>query len=257
MTLLDTPQVSGCYFFPRRDPIAEPHVVSVDDVQLHCHDNRRDASVTLLHFHGNGGTVGDYVNRGADDGFQSLDARIVFAEYRGYGGSNGEPQLVAQLDDCEAILDSLDVSDQNVIVFGRSIGSLYAVELAARRPNLGGLVLESGIDDPAERFLTYADLETLGVSPETVAEQAKHHFDHEAKLRPFQQPSLVLHAEDDSLINLSHAQRNHGWLSEGNQHARLVTFAAGGHNAIMMMNYEPYFNEVAKLIQQVAQRAEG
>ncbi len=81
MSILDTPQVSGAYFFPRRDDIDDPHVVDVGEAILHCCKINRDgADVTLLHFHGNGETVGDYVKRGAGDEFAQLNANIVFAE---------------------------------------------------------------------------------------------------------------------------------------------------------------------------------
>ncbi len=249
MLLLDTPQVSGAYFFPRLDPLADPHIVSVDGAELHCHLHQvADDALTLIHFHGNGETVGDYVRRGAGAGFLELGVNVLFAEYRGYGGSSGSPGLVAQLDDCEAILDSLGIADERAIAFGRSIGSLYAVELCARRPKLGGLVLESGIADPAERFLTYADLRSLGVDESSVEAEARQYFDHEAKLKQYINPLLILHASDDTLIHISHAERNFRWAGASSQKKTLCRFDSGGHNAIMAMNYPAYFAELRALL---------
>jgi pimeloyl-ACP methyl ester carboxylesterase len=249
MTLLDTPQISGAYFFPRFDELSAAHVVAVEGAELHCHRHQvNDDALTLIHFHGNGETVGDYVKRGAGAGFFDLGVNVVFAEYRGYGGSTGSPALVSQLADCEAVLDSLHIPDDRAVAFGRSIGSLYAVELCARRPNLGGLILESGIADPAERFLTYADLASLGVDESTVQAEARKYFDHEAKLRQYANPLLILHAADDALIDFDHAERNFRWAGASSQKKALCRFESGGHNAIMSVNYATYFAEVQALL---------
>lgn len=253
MSLLDQPQISGEYFFPRRDPIDSPFIVSVDGAELHCYRHHvDDAQPTILHFHGNGETVGDYIRHGSGASFANLGVNVVFAEYRGYGGSTGAPQLVAQLGDCEAILSAIDVDERLVVAFGRSIGSLYAIELCARRPHLGGLIIESGIADPAERFLNYADLSALGVEPREVVAESHRYFDHEKKLRGYSNPLLVLHCEDDQLINLSHARRILQWSGASEEQKRLKIFPRGGHNAIMAMNQVEYFAEVQSLLDVVS-----
>ena len=68
------------------------------------------------------------------------------------------------LGDGEATVKAAGLAPERVIAFGRSIGSLYAIELAHRQPALAGLILESGIADPSERFLTYADLTAAGIT---------------------------------------------------------------------------------------------
>jgi len=64
------------------------------------------------------------------------------------------------LGDGEAAINAAGIKPERAIALGRSIGSLYAIELAHRQPTLAGLIIESGIADPLERFLTYADLTT-------------------------------------------------------------------------------------------------
>ncbi len=88
-----------------------------------------------------------------------LGLNRLFVEYREYGGSTEQDQLVAMLGDGQAALESAQVPPGRATVFGRSISSLYAIELASREPGIGGLTLESGIADPSERFLVYADLD--------------------------------------------------------------------------------------------------
>ena len=58
------------------------------------------------------------------------ESTYFLAEYRGYGGSTGEPSLVAMLDDVDAIFSALGRPAGELVVYGRSIGSIYAIEFA-------------------------------------------------------------------------------------------------------------------------------
>ncbi len=57
------------------------------------------------------------------------------------------------LDDGEEMLLKLQLDPARCVAYGRSIGSLYALELSARFPNLGGLFIDSGIADTRFPFL--------------------------------------------------------------------------------------------------------
>ncbi|MEK6234378.1 MAG: alpha/beta hydrolase, partial [Planctomycetales bacterium] len=221
----------------------DPFVVTVEDgVELACFHKTVDPTArTIVHFHGNGEAVYDYLDVAevfADRGFNSL-----FVEYREYGRSTGRAQLVAMMDDGEAVLEAAGLKPENVIAFGRSIGSLYAIELIHRLPNVAGLILESGIARPAERFLSYADLSSGEVSEEAVLEEADRHFNHEKKLAGYSGPVLILHTEHDDMVDISHGERNYEWAASSAK--RFVRFPIGNHNSIMGMNQAEYFEAVA------------
>ena len=164
-SILDEEVVSGRYLFPQPREVCDPFVVHVAGAQLSCYRRIVDPrAFTLVHFHGNGEAVADYVPH-LTFVFERMGLNTLFIEYRGYGGSTGKAQLVAMLDDGESALNAAGVAPEKAIVFGRSIGSLYAIELAARLPNIAGLIIESGIADPCERFLTYAELPAEGSGP--------------------------------------------------------------------------------------------
>ena len=249
VSILDIPAISGAYFFPRRDAPHDVHEIEVPGATLGCHVSIEDKSrPTLLHFHGNGETIADYAHSDFHE-FAELGLNQVYVEYRGYGASSDRPKLVEMLDDGEAVLNQLDLSPKNVIAFGRSIGSLYAIELAARQSELAGLVIESGIADPAERFLTYADLSSVEATEQSVQDEVKKHFDHQAKLTSYQNPVLILHAKGDHLIDISHAERNHQWSAS--ERKRIVRFDFGDHNTIMPYNRDQYFHELRDFIELV------
>lgn len=248
-SILDHPAISGCYLFPQPRFVDEPFMVQVDGAELACYRRIEDPdSYTVFHFHGNGEAVADYIPDLADV-FARMGLNSLFVEYREYGDSTGKAQLVGMLGDGEEILAAADVAPEKVIAFGRSIGSLYAIELAHRRPDIAGLILESGIADPAERFLAYADLAAVGVGEKEVMAEVKRYFNHKKKLSGYRRPLLVMHTENDGLVDISHAERNYKWAAGSRK--RLLRFPLGNHNTIMAWNHSEYFEAIGEFIRQL------
>jgi len=244
-SILDHPAVSGRYLFPQARFVDDPFMVKVDGAELACYRNIIDPeNFTIAHFHGNGESVADYVPDMADV-FAGLGLNSLFVEYREYGGSTGQACLVAMLGDGEAAIKAAGIAPEKAIVFGRSIGSLYAIELVHRQPTIAGLILESGIADPSERFLTHADLSAAGIEKADVLAETKRHFNHKMKLAGFRNPLLVMHTENDGLIDISHAERNYKWA--GSTQKRLLRFPNGNHNTILGKNWEAYMAAVRSL----------
>ncbi|MCO6456652.1 MAG: alpha/beta hydrolase, partial [Pirellulaceae bacterium] len=237
-SILDHSAISGHYLFPQPRCVEDPFLVQVSGAELACHRTVIDpGKYTVVHFHGNGEAVADYIP-GMADILADLGLNSMFVEYREYGDSTGEARLVAMLGDGEAAIKASGLAPERVIVFGRSMGSLYAIELAHRQPTIAGLILESGIADPAERFLTYADLTTAGVTEDDVIAEVERHFNHQEKLSKCKNPLLILHAENDGLIDISHAERTYRWASSVQK--RLVRFPFGNHNTIFGANAREY-----------------
>lgn len=244
--LLDHPLIASRYFFPSPEPIPDPFWVEGPAGRLACHYTHvSDPARTLIYFHGNGEVVADYVPYLVEH-FVGLGVNVLLAEYRGYGGSDGEPRLVSMLDDVVPIFEALGRDADEVVVFGRSVGSIYAIELVHRIPEIAALVLDSGIADPFERVLLRVDPSELGTTREILAEEAAQVLDHRRKLAGFGGRLLVMHARHDHLIDPSHAQRNHDWA--GSEHKRLVIFERGDHNSILMQNQGAYFEELARFL---------
>ncbi len=190
----------------------------------------------MVYFHGNGEVVADYLpdfpNWMARSGYN-----VLLAEYRGYGMSTGRPALAGMLQDVSAIIRSLDVPDDRIVLFGRSIGSLYALHGAGRHPRLAGLILESGISDMSERFFMRVEPAELGVSQTELAQELKTHFDYARKLESFQGQTLILHARFDELVSARHAENLHAAVPDPKQ---LHIFDQGGHNDIFYRNRDVY-----------------
>jgi pimeloyl-ACP methyl ester carboxylesterase len=239
VSILDQPAISGCYLFPQNRYVDDAFVAEVSGAELACYHHVIDPTLlTLVHFHGNGEAVADYIPWMVDE-LEEIGLNSLFVEYRQYGRSTGKAQLVAMLGDAEAVLDAAGIAPEQAIAFGRSIGSLYAIELVHRQPTIAGLVLESGIADPSERFLAYADLTGTSVTEAEVINEAKRKFNHKQKLLSYNNPLLVMHTENDGLVDISHAERNYSWAASPQK--RLVRFPFGDHNSILGRNQAEYF----------------
>ena len=244
MSVLDHPLITARYFFPRPDAVASPTWVDVEGGRLACFASRKGHPLTVVQFHGNGEVVADYV----PDFVELLDglgADCFLAEYRGYGASQGVPQLGKMLDDVEALFQAVGRRPEELVVFGRSVGSIYAVEFAHRYPAVAGLVLESGIAEPLERILMRASPAELGTSLSALQAVCRERLDHQAKLSARHKPTLILHTEHDSLVNVSHAKR---LASYQPQNVRLVLFPQGDHNTSFAVNRARYVEELRELL---------
>ncbi|MDH5492899.1 MAG: alpha/beta hydrolase [Myxococcales bacterium] len=238
--LLDHPVIAERYFFPRRAHLADPFIVDRDGVELHC--ARLEANSdgpTLLHFHGNGEVVGDWL----EDFGGALKAEgigSVFGEYRGYGGSTGTPRLGAQLDDALAIARANGVDPSKMIVYGRSVGSIYALHVAANLP-VAGLVIESGIADVLERLALRVRPAELGTDDAGLLAAIAAHLDHRSKMQSTSCPVQIFHARGDDLVPPYHAQRLAEWAGE---RGSLRLFERGDHNTIHWANGPALMSEL-------------
>lgn len=70
-------------------------------------------------------------------------------DYSGYGASSGKPSEVNTYADIEAVYQCLQteygVSQEDMILYGQSVGSGPTLHLASRLPRLRGVVLHSAI----------------------------------------------------------------------------------------------------------------
>lgn len=238
ISLLNHPIISQRYFFPRSAPVSQTFWVDCPEARLACYYHEIDPHAhTVVHFHGNGEVVADYL-----DGFPELIGRMgcnsFLAEFRGYGGSTGTPQLGRMLEDVKQTIDSIGQPASQMVLFGRSVGSLFAVKAAELFPGVAGMILESAVADPLERLLLRVDPAELGTTSEGLGEVVLAAMNTRQSLANFKRPTLILHTRHDGLIDVSHAERLAEWCGGPVQ---LEIFPQGTHNDIMFVNGPRYF----------------
>jgi alpha-beta hydrolase superfamily lysophospholipase len=244
-SILDHPTLSKRYFSPRRE--APPAIFWIDckEARLACaYVAPHPDALTLVHFHGNGEVVADFLPDFAAD-LTALGVNVLFVEYRGYGASTGEPGMARILDDISAIVEALPVAPSQLVAFGRSLGSLYAIELVHCFPESAGLIIESGIADPLERILLRVRPEELDTTAAELAAEVRARLDPKVKLN-YAGPVLVLHAKEDTMVDSSHAMRNASYA----RRATLRLLPEGDHNNVFDENREEYLAAVAQFLKE-------
>jgi len=242
---LDHPELSARYFYPWPNSFAEPFFVEGDGFRLGCRYLRiGDDLPTIIHFHGNGESVSDYLGE-FEQRVCSLGANLLLAEYRGYGMSTGTPALAAMLDDVALIVEASGVAPERIVFFGRSLGSLYAVHGASLYPAAAGLIVESGLADPLERILVRIEPRHVGATPEELRAAVSRCLDQRGKIASFRGRLLVMHTRNDDLVPASHAERLFAWANEPKE---LLLFERGDHNSILPANADAYFAAVGNLL---------
>ena len=242
---LDHPILSSRYFYPWPEHFDQPFFVEGNGFRLGCRYLKVSPELpTIIHFHGNGETVADYLGD-FEQRIAALGANLLLAEYRGYGMSSGEPALVAMLADVPRLVAATGLAPAQIIFFGRSLGSLYALHGAALYPDAAGLIIESGLAEPLERVLVRITPAEVGATLAELQAEVDRHFNQRAKIAGFGGRVLVMHSRHDDLVSVSHAERLSAWAKEPKE---LLIFERGDHNTILAANGDAYFAAVGQFI---------
>lgn len=124
---------------------------------------------------------------------------LYLLNYRGYGGSTGEPSEPALVADGVALLDFVGKRHAHVQVVGRSLGSGVAVQVASQR-KVDRLVLVTPYDSIAEVANVH-----YGYFPVRWLVQDK--FESWRFAAKVSAPTTIIAASDDTVIPLAHTRR--------------------------------------------------
>jgi fermentation-respiration switch protein FrsA (DUF1100 family) len=218
-------------YFPMPGPL-DPLAVGLPEmrsVALHTDDGltltawyapARGQAATLLYLHGNGGHIGHRaakVRPYLDGGFG-----VLLLSYRGYGSNPGSPTEEGLYADGRAALAFLareGVPLDKTALYGESLGSGVAVELAARMP-VAALILEapfSSIAEVAQHHYPFLPARLL----------VRDRYDSVAKIGRVTAPILVLHGERDRIVPPRFGRALFEAASEPKE---FRAFPEGGHN---------------------------
>jgi pimeloyl-ACP methyl ester carboxylesterase len=156
------------------------------------------SSNVLLCFHGNA-DLAVWQLEWASEVVHRFGLAVFLAEYRGYGGIPGRPTYAASSLDSEAayscLVDKLSFAPNQILLFGHSLGSAVAAELAVRHPSQT-LLLQAPFTSAREMArLTFA-------RPVTAVWKfiSRIHFDVLAAVRTIDARVSVIHGTRDLVI---------------------------------------------------------
>jgi uncharacterized protein len=178
---------------------------------------------TVLVFHGNGETMFHNMLLAAELKRRGLGVLLV--EYRGYGTTYGSPPTEEMLyEDGEAAIAYLErenVPSERVALWGWSLGSGVAAEMAQRRHG-ARLVLLAPFTS-----ITAMGRRVAPILP--VSLLMAHRLDTLSKAGSIAQPTLVIHGDADALIPLAMGEA----VAKAIPNATIVR-VAGGHHADLL-----------------------
>ena len=184
---------------------------------------------TVFYFHGNAEDLGDSLPLLRE--LQAAGFAVLAFDFRGYGLSGGKATEQNVYADTAAVFAyaraQLGVTPERVVVVGRSVGSGPAVDLAAREP-VAGLVLISPFTS-AFRVLTGVKILPFD------------RFDNLAKIGRVRAPILIFHGTADEVIPFSHGQKLFAVAPEPK---RAVWIEGAGHNDIFELAGEKILGEI-------------
>lgn len=193
----------------------------------------RDTQAAILYFGGNAESV---ASSAAELDLHVPEYSIFLVNYRGYGGSTGEPSEAALCDDALLIFDSLQARYKTVYVIGRSLGSGVASFLASQRP-VEKLILIT----PFDSILKLAQ-QRFPILP--VAILLKDSFDSARRAESIQSQTLIVAAQNDEIIPAKHTQELISHFSA--THPVAITIPHASHNTISQ--YDLYYQNITEFL---------
>jgi uncharacterized protein len=156
----------------------------------------------ILLLHGNAGNISHRLEKARV--FLDLGVSVLLLDYRGYGESEGKPDEPGTYQDARAAYRYLTatrgIPAERVLVYGESLGTGVAVELAATA-TVGGVVLEAGytsLADVGQRIFWFLP---------GVRWLVKNRYDSRRKIGRLNAPLLLLHSRQDEVFPFRHAAR--------------------------------------------------
>jgi fermentation-respiration switch protein FrsA (DUF1100 family) len=196
----------------------------------------------ILYFHGAGGNLARAAYNEAWARFRDLGLGVLAIDYRGYGESQGTPSEAGLYRDADAayawLTQTMHVPPARIIVYGYSLGTAVAIDLATRVPE-AGLIVEGAFTTIAARASELYPFLPVGVL-------AHNRFASLDKIARVTAPKLFIHAHDDSIIPIGHGRR----LYEAAVPPKTFAEVAGNHTTAFQVDPN-FFTIVARFVASV------
>ncbi len=203
--------INSLLFVPSKYPAGNwtPAALDFEDIWISAADGNQihawycpvdEPRAVVLYAHGNAGHLADRAP--VLQNLNRLRLSVLIFDYRGYGRSEGKPELAAIIDDASAVRTRLaelaQIPEAEIVLMGRSLGGAISAQLA-RRLKPRGLVIQSS-------FSSLSDI-------------AAHHYrmlawmvpagslDTTAALQSCDAPLLLSHGDADATIPIGLATK--------------------------------------------------
>ena len=248
--------LAGCsrlFFYPQKELLRRPSDIGVGYEEVHFLSEdgvnlsgwflpaRGYAKGTILFFHGNAENISTHV--AAVYWLPEQGFNVFIIDYRGFGNSDGKPDIEGVHLDAQASLSYLvkrdDVDPDRIIIFGQSIGGAIAIYTAATSNiPLRAVIAESSFssypdimqEKLSEMFLTWP-FQWLAKTMTTRYDPVKVIQD----ISPV--PLLLIHGDNDVVVSVRHTYKLYEAAQDNKQ---LWILENGGHISAFVPKRKDY-----------------
>ena len=148
---------------------------------------------TIVFFHGNAGSLDNRTYK--LNHFRDLNVNFLIIAWRGFSGNKGKPNELGLYEDAKSAVKWLNikgVQDKNIILYGESLGTAIAVEIAQNK-KYAGVILESpftSMINMGKKYYPFFPVSFL----------LKDKFESNKKINNILVPVLVIHGKVDKIV---------------------------------------------------------
>ena len=196
-------QRSLLYYPSENNYSGDKITVSVKKVRIKTQDNLELVSwyhsknsinyKTILFLHGNAGSLENRIHK--INHFKNINVNFLLLAWRGFSGNKGKPTEQGLYEDARSAirwLISKGIKENNIIIYGESLGTGVAIEIAQNK-KFGGIILESpftSMIEAGKNKYPYLPVKFL----------LKDKYESDKKIKNIKSPILIMHGKVDKLV---------------------------------------------------------
>ena len=175
--------------------IEKVKIVTEDNIDLLAWYHNKDINKfkTILYLHGNAGSLENRIHK--INHFEDMNINFLLLSWRGFSGNKGEPTEQGLYQDARSAVKWLikqGVFEENIIVYGESLGTGVTTEIAQNR-NFAGIILESPFTS-----MVAAGKSKYPIFP--IRLLLKDRYESDKKIKNIKSPVLIMHGEQDNIV---------------------------------------------------------
>jgi len=176
-------------------PVEKVKIKTQDNIELVSwyHNKNSNDYKTILFLHGNAGSLENRIHK--INHFKDMKVNFLIIAWRGFSGNKGNPTEKGLYEDARSAirwLESNNVKEKNIIIYGESLGTGIATEIAQNK-NFAGVILESpftSMIDAGKDKYPYLPVKFL----------LKDKYESDKKIKNINSPILIMHGKVDNIV---------------------------------------------------------
>ena len=175
--------------------VKKVQISTQDNIKLLAWYHKKDIKKykTILYLHGNAGSLENRVHK--INHFNDMDINFLLLAWRGFSGNEGKPTEQGLYIDARSAVSWLineGVKEENIIIYGESLGTGVAAEIAQNK-KFAGVILES----PFTSMIAAAKSK-YPIFP--IKLLLKDKYESDKKIKNIKSPILIMHGEADRIV---------------------------------------------------------